>query len=85
MRLWQECKTLCKTELNSLHYIVGYCINAVKKGNTHCPSCLQAIETNQSFLTDPAIKLTLLKEYKENVLIALMIVCAYFKKQIIYS
>lgn len=60
-----------QSEVNSLHYLAGYCIKKVEKCSINCPSCLLAVEGKQSSVVDLGSdqKLTQLKEYKENGLV----------------
>lgn len=59
---------LCGAEMNSLHYLAGYCAHSVLKNNRHCASCKKGIILEQASSTDVG-KLTKLKEYKEGCLV----------------
>ena len=58
---------LCKAELNSLFYLVGYCVHSMKKTENVCDSCLQDI-TSTSLVSHQSATLTNVKEFKKDCL-----------------
>ncbi|KAK6167055.1 hypothetical protein SNE40_021163 [Patella caerulea] len=63
-----EALELSKAELNSLFYLVGYCIYTTKKRNTHCEECISYIESKDGEDFQDFSKLIKLKDYKDGCL-----------------
>ena len=56
-----------KAELNSLYYLVGYCLHSIKKNEEICTGCL--VEVTSCDLSDQdSVTFTILKEYKQGCL-----------------
>lgn len=63
----QSVEDLSNAEMNSLYYLVGYCISRICKNDKHCEKCISSIRS-PSATSGSSSRLTEMKNYKEGCL-----------------